>query len=91
MQNVTVLIKILQSDWPTAFWSISLERFSQAWDLCRNIATNINFLYKPNSEKLMTKFFIKFQKHNFWSIFPISEANFFQKIRLCHAKHHMSF
>ena len=45
-------LKILQSDFPKAFWSISQEPdFSQVWDLCKNTVNNINFHYKPNSEK----------------------------------------
>ena len=33
--NITDL-KILQSDWPTAFWPISQETdFFQIWDLCK--------------------------------------------------------
>ena len=44
--------KILQSDWPRQFWPISQELdFSQRWDLRRNIANNINFHYRSNSEK----------------------------------------
>ena len=36
--------KILQSDWLKTFWPVSQElKFSQIWDLCRNIANNINF------------------------------------------------
>ena len=49
----TVDLKILQSDWSQAFWPISQEPdFSQVWDLCKNTAVNINFLYRPNSEKI---------------------------------------
>ena len=45
-------LKILQSDWPAAFWPISQERdFYQVRHLCKNTAININFLYRPNSEK----------------------------------------
>ena len=46
-------LKILQSDWPRAFWYISQELdFSQVWDLCKNTANNINFPYKLYSEKI---------------------------------------
>ena len=49
-----------------AFWPISQELdFSQGQDLCNNTANNINFLYRPNSEKKMTKFSNKFQKPYF--------------------------
>ena len=74
----TVDLKILRSDWLRAFWPICQEPdFSQVWDLCQNTAVNINFLYKPNSEKLMTKFSNKFIKPYFWPIFPISRAKIF--------------
>ena len=47
-----VNLKILQSDWPKAFWPISQEPdFFQVWDQSKNRANNMNFLYKPNSEK----------------------------------------
>ena len=46
-------LKIMQSDWPRAFWIISQEPdFTQVWDLCKNTANNINLLYRPNSEKI---------------------------------------
>ena len=46
---ITVDSEIQQSDWPRAFWLISLEPdFSQICDLCRNIANNRNFTYWPN-------------------------------------------
>ena len=54
--------KILQSDWPKAFWPISLEpNFSKILDLCWNIAYNINFHYRPNLGKIKDhKFFQKY-------------------------------
>ena len=46
-------LKILQSDWPRAFWPISQEPdFSKTWDLLQNTANNVNFRYRPNSEKI---------------------------------------
>ena len=46
-------LKILQSDWQRAFWSISQEPdFSQVWDLRKNRINNINFFYRLNSEKI---------------------------------------
>ena len=46
-------LKILQSDWPIAFWRVSQEPdFSQVWDLCKNGGNNMNVLYRPNSEKI---------------------------------------
>ena len=47
-------LKILQSDWPSAFWIISQEP-----DLCRYIVNNINFHYRPNSTKINDQFFQK--------------------------------
>ena len=48
-----VNLKILQSDWSTAFWPLSQEPdFSQVWDLCRNTVNNINFHYRSNSIKI---------------------------------------
>ena len=39
-------LKILQSDWLTAFWPISQEPdFSQVQDLCKNTAIIKTFLY----------------------------------------------
>ena len=35
-------LKILQSDWPRAFWHISHKPdFSRTWDFCRNIAKTL--------------------------------------------------
>ena len=53
-----VSLKILQSDWLRAFWPISQEPdFSQVWDLCKNTANIIKFLYRPNSEKINDSIF----------------------------------
>ena len=50
--------KILQSDWLRTIWPISHEqKFSQTCDLCRNLANNINFHYRPNSVKIKDKSF----------------------------------
>ena len=39
-----VNLKILESDWPTAFWPISQELdLSQIWDLCKDTVNNIDF------------------------------------------------
>ena len=79
-------LKILEYDWLRAFWRISQQpNFSQIWYLSKNTA--INFLYRPNSEKKMTKFFKKFKKIYFW---PIFGAIFFQKLKVCHAQLHMN-
>ena len=51
------------------------------WDLCRNIANNINFHYKTNSIKINDKCFQYIQKTlfltYFWPIFPILGAKKF--------------
>ena len=48
-----VNLKILQSDWPRAFWAIPHKPdFSKVWDLCKNTANNIKLLYRPNSENI---------------------------------------
>ena len=48
-----VNLKILQSDWLKVFWPISQEpEFFQVWDLSKNTANIIKFLYSPNSEKI---------------------------------------
>ena len=40
----TADIKMMQSDWLTAFWPISQKPdFYQLWDLCSNAANSINF------------------------------------------------
>ena len=64
-------LKILQSDWPRALWPISLgPDFSQIWNLRRNGAHNINFNYRPNSEKTNDHIFHWIQKILFFSPFP---------------------
>ena len=53
-----VNLRILQSDWSRAFWPISQEpQFSQVWDLYKNTANIIKFLYRPNSEKINDSIF----------------------------------
>ena len=45
-------LEILQSHLPRAFWPISQgPKFSRICALCNKIANNINFNYRPNSEK----------------------------------------
>ena len=57
-------LKILLSDWPRVFWSISQEPgFPKIWDLWNNTASNINSLYRPKSEKKL------------WLNFPINPKN----------------
>ena len=55
---------------------------TKIWDLCRNTANNINFHYRSNSVKMMTKFSNKLKKKtlfldHFGTIFPILGAKFF--------------
>ena len=61
---------------------ISRTKYSQIWDLCRNITNNIHFHYRTNSVKINDKIFQYIQKNlfltHFWPIFPILGAkNFF--------------
>ena len=66
-----VHLKILQSDWLTAFWPLSQEQdFSQIYDLCMNTANNKNFHYRTNSVKTNEQFFFKIQKTLFLVHFP---------------------
>ena len=87
---------ILQSDWLRAFCPISQEpEFSQVWDQCKNTTNKLNFLYRPNSEKLITEFLNKSNKTYFWPvfqhIFPIFGTIFFffLQIPLSHAQQNM--
>ena len=67
--RATVNLKILQADWPRAFWPITQEPdFSQVWDVCKNTAVNINFIVDQIHKKLITKFSNKFKKPYFWPI-----------------------
>ena len=77
-------LKILQLDWPRAFWPISQEPdFSQIWNLCMNIANNIlandTFIVDQIREKLMTKFFKKFENPIFDSFSPFLGKIYFIK------------
>ena len=75
-----VNLKILQCDWLRTFWFISQEPdFSQVWNLCKNTANIIKFLYSPNSEKFITKFSNKFKKPCFRPIFGLFSPFFGQK------------
>ena len=58
-------LKILQSDWLRAFWSISQELdFLHIWNLYRNTGNNINFHYgkKNFQKKIVTRFPTKLKK-----------------------------
>ena len=58
MQKSQFDLKIQQSDWPRAFWSISQEQdLSQIWDLYRDTANNINFHCISNLGKNNTEIF----------------------------------
>ena len=89
----TVDLKILQFDWPRrAFWPASPEpAFSQVWDLCKNTAVNVNFLYRPNLEKYQWLNLPINLKNPFFSPFSpfVGQKKCFPKIRLCHTQHHM--
>ena len=72
-----VHLKIMQSDWTRGFCLISQEsNFSRIWDLCRNLANNINFHYRPNSDEINDYFFQYIFKILFLANFRIFETNF---------------
>ena len=87
--NFDLEIKLIQKSCNLIGW----ENFGPY--LRNQICNNVNFRYRPNSEKLMTKFSNKFKKPYFWPRFgpfnPFFGQYFcFQKIRLCQAQPHMS-
>ena len=67
-----IYLKILQSHWPKTFWQDSKR--SQYFS--KHTAININFHYKPNSEK-KTKFSYIFKEPQVWPIFSIFGKNIF--------------
>ena len=82
-------LKIPQSDCPGAFWPMSKEPdFSQIWALCSNTANNINFFFRPNSEKINDQIFQYNQKRFFFVYFCVQfswfsgQKAFFQNIWL---------
>ena len=62
-------LKVLQSEWLRAFWSICLEHFSQIEDLYKNTVNTINFNSEQVPGKLMTQFLFKFKRTYFRPIF----------------------
>ena len=87
-----VALKILQSDWATAFRPISQKPdLSQIWDLYRNVAKNIDFHYRPNLAKLIAKFFNNFKIPFFGPFWDILGKSFIQNIQPCHMQLHMGF
>ena len=51
--EIDVDLKILQTGCLREFWAVPQEPdFSKVWNLCKNTVNNINFLYRPNSEKI---------------------------------------
>ena len=90
MQKITISLfssdifnlKILQSDWPRAFWPISQKsNFFQIWNLNRNTANNINFHYRSNSQNITNKISQKIKTHIFGRFLG---ARLFHNIRLCY-------
>ena len=74
-----VNIKILQSDWLRASWSISQEPdFSQVWNLCKNTANIIKYLYRPNLEKIWLNFPVN-SKHSVFGPFLAHFPHFWGK------------
>ena len=56
--EIQLELNILRSDWMKACQPISQKPdFSQIWDVYMNIANNINFHYKLNSDKINGKAF----------------------------------
>ena len=74
-------LKILQSEWLRAFWSIPHEKdLSQREYLGRNTANNINFHYRTKSGKINDQSSLKLKK-TIWPIFcPFPQ--FFLQIKL---------
>ena len=75
---------------------ISGTRIFPKYIICAETANNINFHYRTNSGKLMTKFFNILKKILFLAHFcPFSQflgqKQIFWKIRLCHAQLHTGF
>ena len=75
-----VVLKILQSEWLRAFWSLSQEQdLSQIEDLCRNTANDTNFHCNKIQGISKNHLFA-----NFWAIFAITWAKkYSHKIWLC--------
>ena len=83
-----VNLKILQSDWPRAFWPISQEPgFSKHGIIARIQQILETFFTDQIQNKLMTKSSNKFKKPCIWPIFFFF---FFFFIKLgCHAQQHL--
>ena len=76
-------LKILQSDWPRPFWPTHQELdLSQIRFLSRNIANNINFHFRTNSEKNQSPNFSIKSKNSIFSPFLVYFPYFWVKIFL---------
>ena len=76
-------LKILQPDWPRAFWPVSQEtNFFKIWALCSNKANKISLQTKFR-KKLMNKFFNNSKKPTYGpflgAFFPFSVHNILLK------------
>ena len=85
-------LKIVQSDWPRAFWTISQEEGFSQYRICVGTQQIINFHYRTNSVKINDQIFIQIKKALFLLNFPNFGAKlFFKKLWLCHTQLHKGF
>ena len=72
-----VNLKILKSDWPRAFWLIVISgiRLLQIWDLCKHTANNMNFHYRPKSEKIINDQFFQSIQKNFQYLLAVQASS----------------
>ena len=78
------LKRILQSDWSTTFWVITLEQeFRQIWGLRWKVKNEKNFHFALFIRKKISIFFLKKAKYPiFWALFAqiFAKMNFPQKL-----------
>ena len=73
-------LKILQSDWSKAFWTIYQEpEFPQIWDLFIDTVINTNFHYRPNWEKIKNQIFLYIKRTLGVAYFPNFSGKTFPK------------
>ena len=72
-----VNLKILKSDWPRGFWLIVISgiRLLQIWDLCKHTANNMNFHYRPKSEKIINDQFFQSIQKNFQYLLAVQASS----------------
>ena len=80
----TVNFRVRRPDWPHSFLTMPHKKHFNQLLIFVNSYQHINFHYKTNLEKLMTKFFFKLKKPCFWPTSPILGAkNVFTKKLAC--------